>query len=156
MKIIILQVGKAKENEVQMLCDEWIKRLSPFLRIEIKTLKETSPSKTFPIDRCIAEEGKGILDAVDKDSFVVALDEKGREMKSIEFADFLATKQDEGRTVTFIIGGAFGLSDEVKKRADILMSMSKMTFTHQMVRLFLLEQIYRGFCIIKGKEYHHE
>lgn len=156
MKIIILQVGKAKENEIQKLCDEWVKRLSPFVKIEIKTIAEITPSKTFTTDRCVAGEGAGLLSAIEKDSFVVAMDERGREMKSTEFANFLAAKQDEGRTVTFIIGGAFGLADEVKKRADLLMSMSKMTFTHQMIRLFLLEQIYRGICIIKGKEYHHE
>lgn len=114
------------------------------------------PSKTFSIERCVEEEGEMILRSIPGDEFVVALDERGKEMSSIDFAGFLGGKLDTGQALTFVIGGAFGLSEAVKKRADLKLSFSKMTFTHQMIRIFLLEQIWRGFCIIKGKEYHHE
>jgi len=148
-------LGKNKDSLEQAMVD-FVKRLGKFCDLDIMTLKDLKPSKTFSPERCVKEEGEMILRAIPGDEFVVALDEKGKEMNSIAFAEFLSEKLDQGRAITFIIGGAFGLAEKVKERADLQLSFSKMTFTHQMIRIFLLEQLWRGFCIINGKEYHHD
>jgi len=89
------------------------------------------------------------------DDFVIAMDEKGKEFSSIEFSKIIKNHNDAGVTLCFIIGGPYGLCDTVRSRANSIISLSKMTFTHNMARIFLIEQIYRGFCIISGKEYHN-
>ncbi len=155
MKIKIIRVGKNKDRYLDEGEAEFLKRLSPFADIDVVDLKESSVSKTFTRDQCIKEEQERILKAVG-DDYVVLLDEIGSAMTSIEFSGFLSTNKDIGKSICFVIGGAFGVGDELKARADKLISFSKMTFTHQMIRLFLLEQVYRGFCIINNKEYHHE
>ena len=155
MKIKLIQLGKNKDSLEQAMVD-FVKRLGKFCDLDIMTLKDLKPSKTFSPERCVKEEGEMILRAIPGDEFVVELDEKGKEMNSIAFAEFLSEKLDQGRAITFIIGGAFGLAEKVKERADLQLSFSKMTFTHQMIRIFLLEQLWRGFCIINGKEYHHD
>ena len=152
MKIHVIQVGKTKESYIHEASQEYQKRLG---NIEVTTLKEISPSKTVTAERCVAEEGEQILKALPEGYFVVVLDEKGREMTSRKFGELLGINRDEGRSLCFVIGGAFGLSQSVKDKADLVFSMSKMTFTHQMIRPFLLEQIYRGLSIIDGKEYHN-
>ena len=156
MKIHIIQVGKTRERHLQEAEAEYMKRLKSFCDLTITTLKETSPSKTFSAERCVEEDSKAILGALPEGYFVVALDERGREHTSREFAEMIGTMRDEGRPICFVIGGAFGLSAEVKERANLTFSMSKMTFTHQMIRPFLLEQIYRGLSILAGKEYHND
>jgi len=154
MKIQIIQVGKTKEKLYKIMESEFLKRLGPFSTVTITEIKPVTPSKTFTKARCVEEEGERILGS-DLRGFVVALDETGREKSSAEFAEFLKGFEDRGEAVIFVIGGPYGLSKEVKERADLTLSLSRMTFTHQMVRLFLLEQIYRGICIIHGKEYHN-
>lgn len=124
---------------------EFIKRISPFATIEFATLKK---------GKNVEEEGKEILKKLSPDYFCVALDENGEEMNSQGFAEFLGMRKDRGEKICFVIGGAFGLSKDVKAAVKLALSFSKMTFTHQMIRLFLLEQIYRGMCIINGKKYH--
>lgn len=153
MKIHVIQIGKTKESFWQEACGEYAKRLGG---LKITTLKEVSPSKTVTIEKCLKEEGRSIISSIADGHFVVVLDEKGRQMDSKEFGKFFEDKRDEGRAICFVIGGAFGLCDAVRQRADMVLSMSKMTFTHQMIRPFLLEQIYRGLSIADGKEYHNE
>lgn len=153
MKIHVIQVGKTKERYLQQACDEYVKRLGD---IEIVTLKEVPVTKTVTAEQSVAQEGEAILKALPDGYFVVVLDEKGKEMNSRKFAELLESKKDIGEPICFVIGGAFGLSYEVRKRASMLLSMSQMTFTHQMIRPFLLEQIYRGLCIAAGKEYHND
>lgn len=155
MRIKIIQIGKTKDSYLEEGAAEYLKRLGAFADVEIITLKEVSASKTFSREKCVAREGEQILKALGKDDFVVVLDENGKQMNSREFAVFLGEKNDEGRSMTFVIGGPYGIAKAVKERARLL-SFSKMTFTHQMIRLFLLEQIYRGFSILKGKDYHHD
>lgn len=155
MKIKIVRVGKNKDPYLDEGEAEFLKRLSVFCKVEIVDLKESRVSKTFSKEQCVKDEEERILNAV-ADDFVVLLDELGKGMTSVEFSGFLASNKDLGRSICFVIGGAFGVGDALKKRADITLSFSKMTFTHQMIRLFLLEQIYRGFCITNNKEYHHE
>lgn len=155
MKIKIIQVGKNKDNYIEEAVQEFIKRLHIFAKIEIVTLKEINPSKTFDKNRVIKEETEQILNHLKTADFIIVLDEKGQQIESTKFSQLLSKSKDEGKTLVFVIGGAFGLTEEIKAKANLLLSLSKMTFTHQMIRIFLLEQIYRGFCILQGKEYHH-
>lgn len=143
MKIRIIQIGKNKDKYVEEVSAEFIKRISPYAQIEIATLQENSLLKNI-------EDGKR-----KKDEFIVLLDERGKQFSSPEFSKFLAGKENIGQSVCFVIGGPFGLPEEIKSHANLILSFSKMTFTHQMIRLFLLEQIYRGFCIMHDKEYHY-
>lgn len=146
MKIQIIQIGKSKDSFVREGVDELKKRLSIFAHVDISTLDK---------GKTLIEESLKIQKLIPKNAFVVVLDEKGKELGSIEFSKVLSDAKDKGMRLTFIIGGAFGLSENLKKNCNLLLSMSRMTFTHQMIRLFLLEQIYRGFCILTGKEYHY-
>jgi 23S rRNA (pseudouridine1915-N3)-methyltransferase len=154
MKIKIIQVGKFKDKYLEESVNEYIKRINPYFKIELITLKDVSPSKTYPPERCKKEESYQILNAIDEGDFTISLDEHGKEMTSIDFAKDLSKLNDMGRTVSFIIGGAQGLDSSIISRSEKVLSFSKMTFTHQMIRLFLVEQIYRAGCIIRGKEYH--
>lgn len=154
MKIKIVQIGKTKAEYIADGINEYLKRLGRNFVIEVVTVKEVGVSKTFPVARCKEEEGVGLLRALRDEDYVVALDEKGKNMGSVMFADLLKKHGDIGRTVVFVIGGAFGLSDAVRERSNLELSLSQMTFTHEMVRLILLEQVYRAGCIIQGKEYH--
>lgn len=156
MKIRIIQVGKTKDRALEDFGAELVKRISGFASLEIVTVAEAKVSATFSVEKAVAKEGEEILKAVKEGEVVVALDETGKELSSLEFSKFLGKFKDDGRSFCFVIGGPFGLARAVKARAQSIVSLSKMTFTHQMVRLFLLEQIYRGFCILQGKEYHHE
>lgn len=156
MRIQIIQVGKNKDSWIESAVGDLLKRCKPFADVEFVTVKDSVVTKTFTKEMVMKEESEAILKAL-KDGFkIVVLDEKGKQLSSREFAEFLGERKDGGESVCFVIGGAFGLSEEVRKRAHLLVSFSKMTFTHQMIRVFLLEQIYRGFSIINGKEYHHD
>lgn len=159
MKIKIIQIGKDKDAWVSEAGLEFLKRLKSFCEVEIVTLKDVMASKTFSREKVREEEGVAILSVLGEQTasrFVIALDEKGTGVSSKDFAKMLEEKKDLGvGEIIFVIGGAYGLSDGVRKRADKILSFSKMTFTHQMIRVILLEQIYRAFTIIVGKEYHY-
>jgi 23S rRNA (pseudouridine1915-N3)-methyltransferase len=155
MKIKIIQIGKNKDHYIDEGVEEYLKRLQGFADVEIVTLKEIPASKTFKIEKSVEEEGGQIMKQLAGDDFVIVLDEKGKEPTSKEFAKFIDDKKNRGINLVFIIGGPYGLFENVKKRANSILSLSKLTFTHQMIRPFLLEQIYRAFAIISGKDYHH-
>ncbi|MCX6734438.1 MAG: 23S rRNA (pseudouridine(1915)-N(3))-methyltransferase RlmH [Candidatus Peregrinibacteria bacterium] len=159
MKIRIIQIGKTKDSYIEEGIMEFTKRLSPYVKLEIVTLKEVMATKAFTKEHCKEIEGEEILKLLGKSSepeAIIALDEHGKEFTSMEFSKFLGKFFDLGERINFIIGGPYGLSENVRKKASLLCAFSKMTFTHQMIRIFLLEQIYRGVSIIKGKEYHNE
>ena len=149
MKIIILAVGKEKDFSGQDLVREYLGRISHYSTCEFKYISASEKE----------EENKKILEILDKESsgsYVVALDEKGREYDSSTLASQIQVRLNESvRTIFFIIGGSYGLSDEVKKRANMTLALSKLTFPHQLVRLILVEQLYRAFTIIRGEKYHH-
>ncbi len=146
MKITIVAIGKLKEKFLVEGVEEYLKRLRLFSKIEIREIPEC---------RTIDEEGKKILAQIPKDSFVFVLDVAGNPITSENFAKKISDLNLRGiSNLTFVIGGAFGLSEEVKKISDFRMSLSEMTFTHQMARLILLEQIYRAFKINRGEPYH--
>lgn len=158
MKIRIIQIGKTKDSYIEEGIAEFVKRLSPYVKLEIVTLKEVMASKAFTKDHCKEVEGEEILKALAGSNVgaIIALDEHGKEFTSIEFSKFLGKFFDHCERINFVIGGPYGLAENVRRKATVLCAFSRMTFTHQMVRLFLLEQIYRGVSIIKGKEYHHQ
>ena len=158
MKITILTVGKIKEDFYRKAIAEYSKRLSTYCKLEIievadeKTPEQRSDHQTQGI---LAKEAERILKAVKEDSFVITLEINGRQLSSEEFAEKLETLAIQGIShITFIIGGSLGLGREVCKRADFSLSFSKMTFPHQLMRVILLEQIYRGYRIIAGAPYH--
>ena len=147
MKITLVAVGKLKEKFLVDGVAEYLKRLKPFAKIEIREVAE---------QKSVAEEGKKILAQVPKENFIFVLDVAGEFLTSEDFAKKISDLNLRGVSdITFIIGGAFGLSDEVKKISDFRLSFSKMTFTHQMARLILVEQIYRAFKINRGEPYHY-
>lgn len=143
IKLRIVCVGKLKESYWRDACAEYQKRLARFCRLEICELPERASLK---------EEGVDVLKHLRGDVIVLAVE--GRESSSEEFASDLKRRFDTGREVTFVIGSSCGLDGAVKLRADLLLSFSKMTFPHQMMRVVLLEQIYRAFMISSGSEYH--
>ena len=146
MKITIVAIGKLKEKFLVEGVEEYLKRLRLFSKIEIREISEC---------RTVDEEGKKILAQIPKDSFIFVLDVAGSAITSESFANKIADLNLRGiSNITFVIGGAFGLSEEVKKISGFRMSLSEMTFTHQMARLILLEQIYRAFKINRGEPYH--
>lgn len=158
MKITIIQVGKTKQSFFQESEQEYLKRLQPYAKIEIITLKEGQGSKNNPSEKEIfkQKEGQEILKHLPNKIFLVILDERGQSFSSLKFAEILKQKMDKGEShITFVIGGAFGLSSEILGKANLQLSFSQFTFTHEMIRTLLLEQLYRVFTIIQGKTYHY-
>ncbi|MDL2280388.1 23S rRNA (pseudouridine(1915)-N(3))-methyltransferase RlmH [Selenomonadales bacterium OttesenSCG-928-I06] len=158
MKISIISIGKIKESYLTEAINEYLKRLTPYCKINITEILEEkindNPSEKDK-QNVILKEGEKILSKTDDKSYIIALDVKGVNISSEELAEKIDTLKLAGQShLTFIIGGPFGLSNKVKEKASFKLSFSKMTFTHQMIRLFLLEQIYRAFKISKNEKYH--
>lgn len=158
MKISLICVGKIKEKYLTMGIDEYKKRLSRYCSLEIIELPDegTPDNAGTAIEEAIKRtEGNRILKALKEDSFCIALDIQGKMLSSEELAEYMEKLFVGGKShISFIIGGSLGLSDEVLKRADYRLSFSKMTFPHQLMRLVLLEQIYRSYRIINNEPYH--
>ena len=158
MKIRIVAVGKLKEKYLREGVAEYEKRLAPFASVELRETREEymaeNPSEAQR-QQTLAKEGERLLRLVPEKSFLIVLDVKGKLLSSEALAKELASRALQGQSdLTFLIGGAFGLSEVVRKRADLRLSFSPMTFTHQMVRLLLYEQVYRAFKIKRGEKYH--
>ena len=158
MKIRIVAVGKLKEKYWREGVAEYEKRLAPFASVELLETREEyradNPSEAQR-QETLAKEGERLLRLVPERSFLIVLDVKGKLLSSEALAKELASRALQGQSdLTFLIGGAFGLSEAVRERADLRISFSPMTFTHQMVRLLLYEQIYRAFKINRGEKYH--
>jgi 23S rRNA (pseudouridine1915-N3)-methyltransferase len=157
MKIALLQIGKTTDRNMSELVDLYANRIKKYIVFEIVTLPDLKNTKNMPVAEQKAKEAMKIIQSLTDDDYVILLDEKGKELKTAEFSGaleklfFLPKKR-----LVFIIGGPWGFSDTVYARADYKMSLSKMTFPHQLVRLLFLEQLYRVFTIIKGEPYHHE
>jgi 23S rRNA (pseudouridine1915-N3)-methyltransferase len=157
MKITLLQTGKTTDKNMSELVDLYANRIKKYIVFEIVTLPEIKNTKNMPVAEQKAKEAIKIIQSLTDDDYVILLDEKGKELKTIEFSGaleklfFIPKKR-----LVFIIGGPWGFSETVYARADYKMSLSKMTFPHQLVRLLFLEQLYRVFTIIKGEPYHHE
>ena len=155
MKIKIVSVGSIKEKFLKDAISEYLKRLTRFAKIEIIEVDETKIQNKSE-EQVKKEEGERLLKRIGQDEFVFLLDLKGELISSEVLAQKINDLINKGISpLTFVIGGTLGLSEEMRKRANIKLSISKMTFTHQMCRMIILEQIYRAFKIINNEEYHH-
>lgn len=155
IKIRLVTVGTLKEKFLKDAINEYLKRLSRFAKVEIVELEE-SKIQSKSEEQIKKEEGERILKRIKESYYLILLDLKGEMLSSEEFSTKLKNLIDKGVSpLTFVIGGTLGLSEEVRKRANLSISISRMTFTHQMCRVILLEQIYRAFKIINNEEYHH-
>ncbi len=153
MKIKILFVGKTVDDRITSIVDEYFKRMK---NIDITVKIVPGAKKKYSVEVQKSEEGRSILSFIDDSDFVAILDDKGDSFTSRQFAEWLERRQTSSRNITFVVGGAYGFSNEVYDRADSRISLSKMTFSHQIVRAIFAEQLYRAFTIIAGLPYHHE
>ncbi|MBQ1588141.1 MAG: 23S rRNA (pseudouridine(1915)-N(3))-methyltransferase RlmH [Prevotella sp.] len=156
MKTELILVSKTTDKHLAAGIDDYVSRICHYLPFAITVIPELKNTKNMTEEQQKVREGELILQKIQPSDTVVLLDEHGKEFRSIEFADWLQKKQNTARRLVFVIGGPYGFSESIYKRADELLSLSKMTFSHQMVRLLFVEQIYRACTIIKGEPYHHE
>lgn len=156
MKITLLVVGKTTDNRLIELIDEYRKRLTHYVSFELAVIPELKNAKNMSTDQQKTAEGELILKQVASSTDLILLDEHGREYRSMEFADYLQRKMSAGRDIMFVVGGPYGFSPAVYDRANGKISLSQMTFSHQMIRLLFVEQIYRAMTILRGEPYHHE
>ena len=156
MKIILLLVGKTTNKHIGACINDYVERIGHYVPFELQVIPELKQTKHLTEAQQKQMEGEQLLRALQPTDDVVLLDERGKELRSMEFARWIEQKQHTARRLVFIIGGPYGFSPALYARAKEMLSLSRMTFSHQMVRLFFTEQIYRACTIIKGEPYHHE
>ena len=155
MKMKLIAIGKTDEAFLVEGIEKYLKRLKHYVSFEIMVLNDVKTGKKLNIELQKEQEGRAILEKVQSNETLILLDENGKDFTSVGFANFLQKKLNAGNNLVFVIGGPFGFSTEVYQRADAQLALSKLTFSHQMVRLFFVEQLYRAFTIIKSEKYHH-
>ena len=155
MKITFLVVGKTTDKHLETLISDYCERLKHYIPFDTLVIGDVVKGKVS-MDMQKKQEGELILKAVGTSATVILLDERGEQFRSIEFATYLQKLMSSGRDVVFVVGGPYGFSKEVYDRANGMISLSKMTFSHQMIRLLFVEQLYRACTIIKHEPYHHE
>nr|MBK9650471.1 23S rRNA (pseudouridine(1915)-N(3))-methyltransferase RlmH [Bacteroidota bacterium] len=154
MQLKLICVAKKSENVYSELCNEYWKRLQNYgVKCELKVLENKAVTQNINHNK--ESENGLIIKELGANDFVVALDETGQQLHSIAFANMLQTTMNKTSKITFVIGGAYGLNEETRKRANAVISLSALTFPHQMVRLILAEQLYRAFSILRNEKYHH-
>jgi len=157
MKIKLLAIGKTDNKQLIQLIDEYQNRLKHYVKFELEIINDIKNSKNLSEDQQKEKEGELILNRLQNKDQLVLLDDKGKHFTSIEFSKYLQKKMNSGiKQLVLVIGGPYGFSDTVYQKAQGKISLSKMTFSHQMIRLFIVEQIYRGFTILRNEPYHHE
>ncbi len=156
MRITLLTVGKTTDPRLASLIEDYRQRLTHYVPFEWVVLPDMKNAKALSEEQVKAAEGEMILRALTPSMDVVLLDEHGKEMRSVEYADWIQKKMSSGRDLTLIIGGPYGFSPAVYERANGKLSISQMTFSHQMIRIMVIEQIYRAMTILRGEPYHHE
>lgn len=157
MKVTLLLVGRTVDKRFTALIDEYTSRVAHYIPFDIQVIPELKATKSLSEEQQKTAEGELITKALTPADYVVLLDEHGREYRSVEFAAWMQDCMNRGlRRVVFVIGGPYGFSPAVYSRADCKISLSKMTFSHQMVRLIFVEQLYRAMTILRGEPYHHE
>ncbi len=157
MKIRLLAIGKTDDKSLQTLTTVYAERLKHYVRFELTIIPDIKNVKNLSQKQQKEKEGSLLLSKLQTGDQLIVLDEKGKDFRSIEFSNFLQKKMNSGiKQLVFVIGGPYGFSEEVYKRAQGKVSLSKMTFSHQMIRLFFTEQVYRAFTILKNEPYHHE
>ena len=157
MKTILLVVGRTVEAHFQTAINDYVQRTKRYLTFEMEVIPELKNTKSLSVEIQKEKEGDLILKALQPGDVVVLLDEGGKEMRSVEFADYMKHKMNTvNKRLVFVVGGPYGFAPKVYAAAHEKMSLSRMTFSHQMVRLIFVEQIYRAMTILAGGPYHHE
>ena len=157
MEITLITIGKTSIKYVKAGIDEYIARLKHYIPYRIVEIPDVKRTSGMTEDKQKISEGEKILSMLTPADYVILLDERGKEYRSLEFATFIEKQMLSGRKrVVFVVGGPYGFSQEVYARSNALLSLSKMTFNHEMVRLFFTEQIYRAMTILNHEPYHHE
>ncbi|NVK49097.1 MAG: 23S rRNA (pseudouridine(1915)-N(3))-methyltransferase RlmH [Cyclobacteriaceae bacterium] len=157
MQIKIIAIGKTDHSAIQELQELYINRLNHYIRVDWEIIPDLKNTKSLTQAQQKSKEGELILKKINSSDFVLLLDEKGKSFSSVEFSDFLQQKMNSGiKQLVLVIGGPYGFSEEIYQRANSKISLSKMTFSHQMIRPFLAEQLYRAMTILRGEPYHHE
>lgn len=156
MKVTLILIGKTVNNHLVACIKDYRERLGHYLQFDIKTLPAPKHTKSLTEEQQKETEGQSMLKEIKPSDYVILLDERGKEYRSTEFAAWLEKRQNAARNVVFIIGGPYGFSKEVYGRCNEMLSLSKMTFSHEMVRVFFIEQLYRACTILRGEHYHHE
>ncbi|HRP60848.1 MAG TPA: 23S rRNA (pseudouridine(1915)-N(3))-methyltransferase RlmH [Vicingus sp.] len=155
MKIKLIAIGKTDEKYLQDGIAKYLDRLKHYISFELVVINDviigSKPNTLLQKEK----EAELFFDKIQPNDFVVLLDENGKSFTSVAFADYVQKRMNASTDVVFLIGGPFGFSDKIYQRANDKISLSKMTFSHQMIRLFFVEQVYRAFTIIKGEKYHH-
>ena len=150
-------MGKTTSKEFQSIIDDYSERVTHYTPFEVTVIPELKNTKALSQEQQKTLEGDAIMRQLQDSDYVVLLDEHGKELRSVEFATWMGKKQQTvSRRLVFIIGGPYGFSPAVYERANEKLSLSRMTFSHQMVRMIFIEQLYRAFTILKGEHYHHE
>ena len=157
MNIKLIAIGKTDSAALQQLISTYEKRLVRYINFELQLLPDIKNSKSLTEELQKIKEGALILSNVESSHYLILLDERGKEYTSVAFADELQKKMNTSiKQLTFVIGGPYGFSQEVYNRANGKLSLSKLTFSHQMIRLFFIEQLYRAFTILRNEPYHHQ
>lgn len=157
MKITLFTIGKTEDKYIQEGIEKYLKRLKHYIKFEIKEIPELKNTKNLSEEQQKNKEAELLFKQLTNTDFLVLLDEKGAQYTSMQFSDYINKKMiGSVQNMVFVIGGPYGFDHSVYERANDKISLSKMTFSHQMVRLFFIEQVYRAFTILKGEPYHHE
>lgn len=156
MKLTLLVVGKTTDAHLETLIGDYTKRLTHYVPFQIQVLPDLKNAKSLTQEQVKQQEGEGILKSITPSTYMVLLDEHGKQYRSVDFATYIQRLMASGRDVTFVIGGPYGFSQAVYQRADAQLSISLMTFSHQMIRLLFVEQLYRAMTILHHEPYHHE
>ena len=157
MNIKLIVIGKTDNINLNALIEEYTKRLGFYIKFDLEVIPDIKNVKNLSESEQKTKEGQLILEKLIPTDQLILLDENGKEFNSVGFSDFLQKKMNSGiKTLVFVIGGPYGFSDEVYQKAQGKVALSQMTFSHQMVRLFVIEQIYRGFTILNNEPYHHK
>ncbi len=157
MKIKLLMIGKTVDSDLMKMIENYRKRLTHYVNFETVIFPDIKNAKSLTAEQVKEKEAELLLSKLEQTDEVILLDERGKTFTSVQFSRFLEERLlYSAKNVTFVIGGAYGFSERVYERADSLFSLSAMTFSHQMIRLLFVEQLYRAMTIIKGEPYHHE
>jgi len=157
MNIKLLCIGKTDDKQLQSLIENYTKRLNHYIKYNIEIIPDIKNVKNLSEQQQKQKEGDLILSKIGSYDHLILFDEKGKTFTSVAFSQFLQKKMNSGiKTLVFVIGGPYGFSEDVYAKAQGKVSLSSMTFSHQMVRLFITEQLYRGYTILKGEPYHHQ
>lgn len=157
MKIKLLVIGKTDSKALEQLITEYSKRLNRYLSFEIEIIPDIRNTKNMSGAEQLRKEASALMARLDKDDYLVVLDERGKQYTSVNFARYLQQKLNSGiKKMVFVIGGPYGVDPSVHQKAGDSWSLSKLTFSHQMIRLFATEQIYRAMTILHNQPYHHQ